>query len=764
MNIRERKGREPAAPHRISACDKAERVAVRFARFNKMRRGSWLGFALIGALGLNLYAVETRFWHQNDQGDFEKGSLQNVSLRSDGHLFLAPSSRELFDSSTPYLWTAACDSAGNVFTAGGGTGNGKSKLFEISRDGKSKTLAELDGLEIHSIAVDKHDQIYAATAPDGQVYKVAHDGKAQPFFNPKAKYIWGMSFDNDGNLYIATGDQGEIFRVTPDGKGSVFFKTEETHARSLAIDSAGNLIVGTEPGGLILRITPTGMGFVLYQAPKREITAVAIAKDGTIYASGVGSRSSLPVLPTAAPLTPSPIANPALATQPAGRPVGAPTPASLAPAALTGGSELYRVSPDGSPRKVWSNSQDIVYALAFDREGRPLIGTGNRGHIYRLDSNVASMLLLALPPTQITSFCNNHAGELYAITGNIGKVYQIGPGLASSGSFESEPLDAGEFSYWGRIRLQGATSGVTLESRTGNLNRPVNNWSPWQSVALSSSGDGLTGRISSPSARFLQYKITLASSPRTPEISEVEIAYLTKNVAPVVEQIEITPANYKFPTNSLTLTPSTTLTLPPIGQHKSTSSSIEVGSSASLTYSKGYVGVRWASEDDNGDGLCYKIEIRGKGESAWKLLKDDLRERTYSWDSTAFPDGEYEVRITASDAPSNPPGEALTASLVSDPFLIDNTPPQISGLSATSSPSGIDVKWHAHDARSIIDHAEYSVNGGEWLVAVPVTKLSDSPDEDYHFMVQRTATGEQTIAVRVADEYDNQAVDKVVVK
>ncbi len=733
---------------------------------NQVRRApglSWLGLALLGTLSLNLYAVETRFWHQNDQGDFEKGSLQNVSLRSDGHIFLAPASREVFDSSTPYLWTAACDSAGNVFTAGGGTGNGKSKLFEVSRDGKSKTLAELDGLEIHAIAVDKHDQIYAATAPDGQVYKVARDGKVQPFFNPKAKYIWGMSFDNAGNLYIATGDQGEIFRVTPDGNGSVFFKTEETHARSLAIDSAGNLIVGTEPGGLILRITPTGMGFVLYQAPKREITAVAIAHDGTIYAAGVGSRTA-PIVPVPAPLTPTPAAA-TLVAQPAQRPAGPlQTPASLAPAALTGGSELYRISPDGSPRKIWSNSQDIVYTIAFDREGHPLMGTGNRGHIYRLDSNVASMLLLALPPTQITSFCTSHSGDLYAITGNIGKVYQIGPGLASSGTFESEPLDAGEFSYWGRIRLQGTTAGIKVESRTGNLNRPVNNWSPWQPVTLSPSGDGLTGRISSPSARFLQYKISLSAAQQTPEISEVEIAYLTKNVAPVVGQIEITPANYKFPTASLSLTPSTTLTLPPIGQRKSSSSSLEVSSSASMSYAKGYIGARWAAEDDNGDGLCYKIEIRGKGETAWKLLKDDLHDKVYSWDSTSFPDGEYEVRVTASDAPSNPPGEALTASLVSDPFLIDNTPPQISGLSATATSSGLEVKFHAHDARSIIDHAEYSVNGGEWLVAVPVTKLSDSPDEEYHLAIPRSGTGEQTIAVRVTDEYDNQAVDKAVVK
>ena len=70
-------------------------------------------------------------------------------------------------------------------------------------------------------------------------------------------------------------------------------------------------------------------------------------------------------------------------------------------------------------------------------------------------------------------------------------------------------------------------------------------------------------------------------------------------------------------------------------------------------------------------------------ETEWKLLKDKVAEKYYSWDSTAFPDGEYRLRITASDAPGNPPAEALTARLESDPFIIDNTPPEITGLAAS---------------------------------------------------------------------------------
>ena len=56
------------------------------------------------------------------------------------------------------------------------------------------------------------------------------------------------------------------------------------------------------------------------------------------------------------------------------------------------------------------------------------------------------------------------------------------------------------------------------------------------------------------------------------------------------------------------------------------------------------------------------------------------------------------------------------------------------------------------------------MNGGEWLLIQPVNKLSDSPEEEYHLVIDRAGPGEQVIAVRVSDEYDNQAVDKVVVR
>src|SRR5690348_16720948 len=102
-----------------------------------------------GAAGL-LGAGETRTWTQGQFADFEKGEIKNLSVRSDGALSLAPQTKEWFDSSAMYLWSLARDSKGNLYTGGGSS----AKLYRIGADGKGKVLAELEGLEIHGIAVD----------------------------------------------------------------------------------------------------------------------------------------------------------------------------------------------------------------------------------------------------------------------------------------------------------------------------------------------------------------------------------------------------------------------------------------------------------------------------------------------------------------------------------------------------------------------------------------------------------------------------------
>lgn len=711
--------------------------------------------------GASAFAVETRSWQQSEMGDFEKGKLSKLSLRNDGRLTVAPVVRELHDASTPYLWAVAQDSKGNLYIGGGSAGGSSEKLIQVDANGKAKIIAELDGLEIHAIAVDRSDAIYAATSPDGKIYKLRNAGaKPEVFYDPKAKYIWALAFNPAGDLFIATGDKGEIHRVTANGRGSVFFKADETHIRSLAIDGQGNLIAGTEPGGLILRVGTNGEGFVLYQSPKREVTAVAVAKDGAIWAAAIGNKGS------GGPILPAPVPAPAPAPAAAGAQQTAPRPAAAAPApiaplaAVQGGTEVYRIQPDGFPRRIWQNATDIVYSIALDANDRPLLATGNRGNLFRIDSDHQYTLVTSLAPTQITSLATGRNSAIYAVTGNIGKLFQVGPQVEAQGSIESDVYDVGAFSYWGRLSYYGAGDGVKFETRSGNLNTPQKNWSPWAAVNLTSKH----GRVTSPSARFLQYRATLTGAA---DLTGIDIAYQAKNIAPAIEEIEITPPNYRFPSPSLISVSSNTLSLPALGQRRTAAvNPAELNTGVTLNYAKGHIGARWLSRDDNGDQLTYKVEIRGVRETEWKLVRDKLRDRFISWDTAAYADGEYILRISAHDGASNTPADTLSTVRESDTFLIDNTGPVIAKLAAqAASGNKLEIAFEAKDAQSTITKAEYSINGGDWIVAEPTTRLSDSSELQYKLTVDKPSAGNEfTIAVRVTDEFDNQSVEKVVTK
>ena len=720
----------------------------------------------------SLSGETTKKWEQSTFDQFEKGTAKGLSIRSDGKLMLAPKLEEIHEAASSYLWSLATDSQGNLF-AGAGP---EAKVIRIAPDGESSVFFETDALEIHALAVDSQDNLYAATSPDSQVFKISPSGDSSVFYDPDATYIWGMAFDSNGNLFLAGGDKGRIFRVTPEGEGSVFFETEETHVRAIVIDPSDNLIVGTDPGGLILRISNDGSeapkGFVLYQSSKKEVTALAQAADGTIYAAGVGNRKPAPRARPTTPraTTPTPRSRPAApgmtpggaqATQP--RTTPAPQPPSALLTNLTGGSEIYRIAPDGEPLVAWTSKSDLVYSLALDPEGRLLIGSGDRGRLVRLDSETLSSLLLKSASSQITALAAGPADRVFAATSSVGRIYSLGPELESKGSFESEPLDAKIFSKWGRVQWRGETSedsSVSVSLRTGNLNSPARNWSDWSQPVAGPEG----ANTNSPSSRFAQWRAVLESpgGQDTPVLDAVSLYYFSKNLAPRITHVEVTPPSHGFVRKAIPA--AANRSLPPLGSKPPAKSASRARQGHTLTPRKGYIGVRWAAGDANRDDMIYKLEIRGNEEQQWKLLEEEVVRDYFSWDTTSFADGSYRVRITASDDPSNPEGEALADSRVSAPFVIDNSAPAVSDLRASMGDGKLQVEFSAADTATKIRKAEYSLDGSEWKPILPTSRLFDSKQLSFDFETEDVEEGEHTVAVRVYDSHDNLATAKVVVR
>jgi hypothetical protein len=180
---------------------------------------------------------------------------------------------------------------------------------------------------------------------------------------------------------------------------------------------------------------------------------------------------------------------------------------------------------------------------------------------------------------------------------------------------------------------------------------------------------------------------------------------------------------------------------------------------------KGYAAVLWTADDANEDQLEFAVYFRGENETTWKLLKDKLDTRFYSWDTTAMPDGAYYVKVVASDAPSNPPGEELSAERESERFVVVNTPPAIAQLTADSTGGAtVRVRFQASDTASFISRAQYSLDAGDWTLVFPAGGLSDALRENYDFQLQKVPQGEHTITIRVYDQFENVTSAKATVR
>ncbi len=735
--------------------------------------------------GLQTASAEgTRTWEQSKFDDLVKGTANGVAVRSSGGLELAPSFKLLYSTPSTYIWAVGADEAGNVYAATGSP----ARVYRITPDGKSSIIFQPQELQVQALRVAPGGVIFAATAPDGKVYKIEHkpgqnasavqveskptdntqkdSGKpavdpswsSSEYFAPGTKYIWDLALDKAGNLYVATGDHGEIYKVTPKGEHSVFFKSDETHIRVLAFDTQGNLIAGTDGSGLVYRISSSGEGFVLYSAPKKEITALALDRDGNIYAAGVGEKRPGSGGGGGTPSIMINMGNPAPVpgTQ---TPGVVTTPPSMATfpipgAGAAGGSDVYRISADGSPLRVWTSREDIVYALAFDSHDKLLAGTGNRGHVFAINGPDEYSDLLKAPASQVTDFAKAPNGALYAVTSNLGKVFVLGPGAEKEGSYESDVFDAKIFSRWGRAEFRG-TGNVDLLARSGNVDNPDRNWSPWKQVDLSKGAE-----LSVPAARYVQWKAVLHDGGSRPAVDSVTVNYLPKNVAPEIEDVTVQVGVRYQPLPKNPLNAGSTDISGSSGPH--------FEAPVPSTHDRDAIGVKWAAHDDNDDQLVYSVYYRGDGESRWLLLKDNITDKAYSFDASLLPDGGYIVKVVASDAPSHSPGEALTASRESRRFEVDTTPPRIENLTASNDGGQIHVHFRAEDGFSPIKRAEYSVDAGEWKYVEPVGQLSDSKTEDYDFKVAlespKNAASEHVVVVRVYDKYDNMGAAKTVLR
>jgi sugar lactone lactonase YvrE len=731
---------------------------------NNIRRAVLALAAVCAGVSLVSAAVPT-FWQVSNEAEFSKGDVENLSIDSYGRLTLGPSTTSIYDATAPFLWSMITAPDGSTYVGSGNEG----QVYKIDASGKGSVFFDAEELEVHALALAPGGGLYAATSPDGKIYKIDAAGKSSVFFDPPDKYIWGLVVDKAGNVYAATGDKGNVYKITPDGKGSVFYQTKATHAISLALENDGHLLVGTESPGRLFRLDANGKPFVLLDSPYNEIHTLKLDPKGVIYAAAVsglgGSSTPTPVVtpePSSAPVTATVSVSTeitAVVAEPTPTTTGATTSAPDRSSGSSAGA-VYRITPDGAWDLIWTSREDSPYDVAIEPDGGVLIGTGNKGKIYRLSGDpLQPTLVTRANAQQVTALLRLPDGRISFTTSNPGKVFRLSPARADKGTYTSDVRDAQTIATWGAIRWQSTIpqgTHVEISTRSGNTRTPDETWSDWSTAYGASDGSPIT----SPRARYLQWRAVLTGARAdAPLLTSVTAAYLPRNIRPDVTSITInapgTVFQRPFPTGDPEIAgfdgdtperranqqPQSTITGPNIGRRM---------------YQKGLLTLTWRAQDDNKDELSYDVYYRREGDTEWKALKKGLTDEIVVWDTSSVPNGRYVVRVVASDAPSNSPSTALTGALESSAFDIDNTPPVITVTSVTRQGGRLIIDFDVRDDNSIVQKAEYSLDGDKWQAIYPKDGIPDSKLEQFELTLDGEP-GTKGVILRASDALNNVA-------
>ncbi|HOX40307.1 MAG TPA: hypothetical protein PL033_20170 [Candidatus Brocadiia bacterium] len=732
-----------------------ERKAVRFV---------CLGLAITTlCLAAPASAGAGKQWTDNTWQNFQAGKAKGVTIHQRGRLTLGPKLEQIEGVSGMAVWDIAASPDGQIVAATGNPG----VVYQVAEK-KAEILFRSSEEMVLSLLYGKDGGLYAGTGTRAIIYRIGGANDVRVFVTLPENYIWDMALDANGNILAATGPNGRLYRITPDGKADVVFTASQRNLLSLAYQS-GAVFVGTDTKGLLYRVTDDGKATVAHDSGLAELRGLAPDEAGGLFfcASAAPSPQGAQGGAIFVELVRGALrggsaggmnAKQADEGMPQQQP-GAPQQAmpQMQGGGMAGGgkSHVFVRRADGELRTLVSFPDKQVYCLS-PAGGNVVIGTGNDGRLYLLDAQQEISALFDRDEAQITAMLHRPGIGVYFGTANSGGLVFMGEERAASGAFESRIFDAGYSSKWGiatwrEIVLDGAD--VKLSTRSGNSAEPDATWSEWAAEI-----DAPGAKIQSPPARFLQYRLSLstANPKASPVAYNVQLAYRNRNRQPEVANLAVDGQNPADGGQGKPGQPGPQ----PRRQGGTPAPAADPGSAPFVRT------IAWQAQDPDGDDLKVRLDYKGIDETTWKKIQEDLPvQGNVRWDTSRVPDGEYEVRLTVSDSPANPPEDSRENARTTDPFQVDNTRPLIEELkSEPAEGGGFILSGVAKDNMAALTQIMFSVNAEDWQPAFPEDGILDAAQENFKVKIAQLPPGEHAIVFMASDASGNTGSSKIVLQ
>ncbi len=660
------------------------------------------GIALL-ALAPALSAVRVKQVEKSSLADFQKGSFVQVSIDSNGGLSLGPKLKSLPGPAEEFYLAASASASGDLYL---GTGH-NAAVYRVSPAGKIDKVFQGEQLDVYALLAADDGGVIVGTSPNGRVFRVAKDGKSTELFHPDEKFIWDLAEDRQGNIICALGNTGAVYSIAKGGAVENLLTAEDSHIISLHVTGDNAILAGSGDRGILYEIKNRKVR-VLFDSPLEEIKGITSDNDGNVYFAAVKS-------------VPAPQAGKEIE-------IGSVYAGNAGPdkEAVREKSILYRLSPNGGIESLWSSTEELAYAVHFDRQANAVvIGTGNAGRVYRVDRSGTFVQVCESESAQIFRIVGSAApGKgYYLIANNTAGITLVEGGMNATGTYFSEVFDARIQSRFGRLSWNveaAAPSAVSFAVRLGNSDYPDRSWTNWSAPFT----DPENSNINTGGYRFLQVKIVLNStSPSaSPLLAGYRVDYLTDNLKPEIGPIRVQRPNDRKPV------PETT---PP----------------------RKYLHVSWEASDPNQDRLNFTLSLRRLPGNEWLPLGKELREPWLYLDCELFADGKYQLQVQADDGLDNAPAWTRNTARTSASFIIDSTAPLLSEFSI----AGRSVRFKAEDQASAVTLAQYSLDGKEWVPVFPDDLVGDSRVETYRCELSNPKNS-RLLLIKLSDEFGNDKV------
>ena len=655
---------------------------------------------VISGLAAAAHAITTRQFKLDSAGVLSDGKLEGTAVLSSGAVVPSVGTRRIALENVAVARSLLPRGDGTALIGSGNDG----KIWKLSGDSTS-VFAETKEALVSALAAAPDGTVYAGTLPKGRIFAIDRQGKIKQFAQPDgAEHIWALAYDSKrGVLFAGTGPQGKVFAIDKQGKAEEYYSGGQAHVMTLALAAPGGaLYAGTADDALLLRIDGPGRADVVYDFEGNEVTAIAL-RDGRLAVAA----NQFPRAPQK---------KPADAKKDDDKSEDKTEASKDAPKPGTG--ELWVVEASGQARKLWTSTEGHITTVQWAEQERVYAATGKGGRIYRVEQDGTSALWIDVEERQVLDMDLTGKDPLF-VTGDAGAVYRVLPGPASEALWTSKVLDARFLSRWGALHWRGEGK-LSLQTRSGNTDKPDDRWSEWSSVLSA------PGPIRSPAGRFLQLRARLDA--RAPSILYAVTAYYL-------------PGNQ--PTSLKDISVKTT---PQKGGSDEAPSTL--------------YRVEWKIDNPDEDKLRYRLYQRPEGRKDYRpiLRESEILTRTsYDWNTDGIPDGYYRVRIDASDELDNPARSALVQRAESEPFLLDNHPPHIEGLRFERGK----LLGVALDTLGPISSLELAIDAQDFVPFYPQDDLFDTAREPFELELKDLTKGRHALAVRTRDARANATTAEI---